>query len=278
MKENLLYFLDKSKDFLEKKGIPSARLDAELILADILGLERIKLYSKFDMPLSPAEQDIYRKKIIERSNFKPVAYITGKKYFYHDEFIVNESVLIPRPETEELIEWVLNENQGSHSVLDLCTGSGCIGITLKKERPEWQVTLSDISSAALSTAKLNQESILLNLDLSILESNLFKSFPADNKFDIIISNPPYIPLEKKNTIMKDVLFEPELALFVENEDSFFEELISGAKQRLKEDGKLYIEIRQEAASKLIELGKKNGFNQIVVKKDLSGKDRMMKFN
>ncbi|MCB1178588.1 MAG: peptide chain release factor N(5)-glutamine methyltransferase, partial [Leptospiraceae bacterium] len=110
-KDTILYILTKSQEYLKNLGVPNPRLDAEILLSDLLSLERIKLYSNFDKKLSEVIKNEYRKRIKERGNFKPVAYITGKKYFYKSEFIVNQTVLIPRPETEELVEWILEKER-----------------------------------------------------------------------------------------------------------------------------------------------------------------------
>ena len=246
-------------------------------MADILNLQRIQLYSHFDMPVSMQQQQLYRERIVARSTFMPVSYITHKKDFYNDTFYVNESVLIPRPETEELVEWVLHDNQPDMLyALDLCCGSGCIGISLKKERPAWQMAYSDISREALAITRKNHQSILGEAAGEFIHSDLFAAIAAEQIFDTIISNPPYIPVVEKAGIMKDVLFEPEIALFVNDEKTFFEKLFSGAYAHLHENGRLYMEINPGSLSALQEWGNAAGFREFVVKQDLSGKDRMIR--
>lgn len=278
-KDTILYVLTKSQEFLGKKQIPNPRLDAELILSQVLNMERIKLYSNFDRKLSEPEKDIYREKIKARGEFKPVAYILGNKNFYKSNFSVNEAVLIPRPETEELVEWVSKEISSDRnlSVLDLCTGSGCIGISLKKDFPSLDLTLSDISKHALEIAMKNSEKILPDSKFTFLESDLFDSFQDDLQFDLIVSNPPYIPIEEKNTIMADVVnFEPHLALFLEEPESFYLRLLSGVSKHIKGAGSFYIETHSDWANKVAEMSTQFGFKTGLVKKDLSNKDRFVK--
>ncbi len=278
-KDTILYVLTKSQEYLGKRQIPNPRLDAELILSDVLNMERIKLYSNFDKKLTEPEKDKYREKIKARGEFKPVAYIIGKKNFYKSTFVVNEKVLIPRPETEELIEWVSKEIKGDEFllVLDLCAGSGCIGISLKKDFPKIALTMTDISLDALGIAKENAISILPGEDISFLKSDLFDSFDENLKFNFILSNPPYIPIQEKESIMLDVLnFEPHLALFLEEPGVFYQKLLQGAYKHLSESGVLYLETHPDWANKISEMSKEFGFTSSQVKKDLSNKDRFVK--
>ncbi|MCG6166610.1 peptide chain release factor N(5)-glutamine methyltransferase [Leptospira sanjuanensis] len=279
--DSILSLLKKSEDFLKKKEIQSARLDAEILLADLLNLQRVKLYVNFERLLTETEKNAYRERIVDRSKNKPTAYITGQKAFYNSVFFVNESVLIPRPETEELVEKVLfdfKENTKEQTVLDLCTGSGCIGISLKLARKDWNVILSDVSKEALATAHKNAEKILSEESESIqfLESDLFASIPSELRFDLIATNPPYIPLTDKETMMKDVIdYEPHLALFLENPKEFLTRLINEASSRLNEGGKLYMETLPSLAPILVAEAIANGWKEGKVEKDLSGKDRFV---
>lgn len=278
-KDTILYVLTKSQEYLGKRQIPNPRLDAELILSDVLNLERIKLYSNFDKKLTEPEKDIYREKIKARGEFKPVAYIIGKKGFYKSIFIVNEKVLIPRPETEELIEWVSKEinKDTALTALDLCTGSGCIGISIKKDFPNLQLTLSDISNEALGVAQENAKEILKDEVIAFIESDLFESISEDTKFDLILSNPPYIPIQEKSTIMADVLnYEPHLALFLDEPETFYNKFLVGVKEHLTDNGCLYMETHQDWAGKVSRLGLDLGFKSSIIKKDLSNKERFIK--
>ncbi|RHX82007.1 peptide chain release factor N(5)-glutamine methyltransferase [Leptospira yasudae] len=279
--DSILSLLKKSEDFLKKKEIPSARLDAEILLADLLNLQRVKLYVNFERLLTETEKNAYRERIVDRSKNKPTAYITGQKAFYNSVFFVNESVLIPRPETEELVEKIIldfKENEKEQTVLDLCTGSGCIGISLKLARKDWNVILSDVSEEALATARKNAEKILPeeNESIQFLESDLFASIPSELRFDLIATNPPYIPLTDKETMMKDVIdYEPHLALFLENPKEFLTRLIDKARSRLNEGGRFYMETLPSLAPVLVAEAIANGWKEGKVEKDLSGKDRFV---
>ena len=164
----LLTILQKAGEFLHEKGSPSPRLDAEVLLADVLGMQRIELYANYDRPLVKKELDAYRQVIARRGKLEPVAYITGKKEFYSREFSVNSQVLIPRPDTELLVEKVLGYLESftipNPDILDLCTGSGAIGITLALEVEGASVTATDISPGALSVARENAEGLAAKVD------------------------------------------------------------------------------------------------------------------
>ncbi len=279
--DNVLNLLKKSEEFLKKRNIPSARLDAELLLADLLQIPRVKLYVDFERPLSLSEKDAYRERIVQRSKFRPTAYIIGKKAFFDSEFQVNESVLIPRPETEELVAWVLEEFPGKDSsldILDLCSGSGCIGISLAKPRPAWSVAFSDLSPDAL---KVNQKNIteLLNGErqFELYQGDLFSTIPKEKKFDLIVSNPPYIPETDKTSIMPDVLdYEPHLALFVSDFQNFHTRILTEAKEYLKSEGRMYLETHPKYANWLKEEALSLGYLEATIKKDLSNRESFLR--
>ncbi|PJZ53675.1 peptide chain release factor N(5)-glutamine methyltransferase [Leptospira adleri] len=279
--DSILSLLKKSEEFLKKKEISTARLDAEILLADLLNLQRVKLYVNFERLLNESEKDAYRERIVERSKNKPTSYITGQKAFYNSVFFVNENVLIPRPETEELVEKILldfKDDAKEINVLDLCTGSGCIGISLKVARNDWNIFLSDISKDALSVAEKNSNQLLGEDKESIqfFESDLFSSIPRDLKFDLIATNPPYIPSSDKETMMKDVLdYEPHLALFLENPKDFLTDLIEKAHSYLNPNGKFYMETLPSLASALVSEAIGKGWAKGRVEKDLSGKERFV---
>ncbi len=277
-KDTILYVITKSQEFLKSKGVASPRLDAELLLADQLGLERIKLYSNFDRKLSEEEKDQYRIRIKRRGLLEPVAYILGKKYFYKSIFTVNSSVLIPRPETEELVEWILSENSlSSRSVLDLGTGSGCIAISLKKERPDWNIHALDNSREAIDIARQNAQDILENNFLEFFESNWYQELP-EFKYNILVSNPPYIPFTEKDRIMDDVLkYEPHSALFLEKPSEFYSMFIENSKKFLESNGKIYLEIHPDWVDVIQEIAAEHGF-KIQIKQDYSKKNRMVRIN
>ncbi|MGV3667868.1 MAG: peptide chain release factor N(5)-glutamine methyltransferase [Leptospira bouyouniensis] len=278
----LLYYLKRSTEFLEKKEIPNPRVDAEWILSDLLNLPRIKLYSQFEMPLSQKEIDLYRERIVERSKRKPVAYITGKKGFHQFEYLVSENVLIPRPETEELVDYLYkqretlaNEFPNGLEIWDLCSGSGCIGLSLSLLLKPNLVVLSDISEKAIETSKSNAEKYNLT-NVKFYVSSLDKTLPSEMQFDVIVSNPPYIPESEKKDIMPDVLdYEPHLALFVSDIVSFHRDLFNSVKQRLKPGGWFLMETHPNYIQELETLAVSLGFvstNRIL---DSSKKERFL---
>lgn len=208
---------------------------------------------------------------------KPVQYIVGETEFYGMKFFVNEAVLIPRPETEELIEWLLNDHPTMGHLIDIGTGSGCIPIALKKNRPEATVYSVDFSEKALRIAQNNAqyhqtEIHFLKADFLTMD---FSDFP---EWDLIVSNPPYIAEREKADMDALVLEnEPESALFVPDEDPliFYKRIIDLAHAKLKPDGMVYVEINQQLGETTKELFE-NHFEEVVLKKDISGHDRMIR--
>ena len=213
-------------------------------------------------------------KDLELSKSYPIQYIVGNVDFYGYNFVVNENVLIPRFETEELVEntikLIKNRFNDKVSVLDLCTGSGCIGITLKRELPNLKVTLSDISKEALEIAKINKQ----DLDIDIIESDILTNI--NNKFDVIISNPPYISKDEKiMDIVKNN--EPIIALYADNNGLYFyEEILKNCKNNLNDKFLIAFEIGEKQATDIKNIANKYlGNIDIIVKKDLQGRDRML---
>lgn len=280
-KDTILYVLKKSTEYLQKKNIPNSRLDAEVLLSDVLNLPRIKLYSNFERKLNESEKDNYRQKIKERGLSKPIAYILNHKYFYKSKFYVDSNVLIPRPETEELVDWMLKEMniEMDTNILDLCSGSGCIGISIKLESKNTNVFFSDISPEAMQVTKKNYSSLLSNSTMNgqFFVGDLFNSIPKEIQFHKIICNPPYIPIQQKESIMLDVLnYEPHIALFLENPDEFYHRLLSSAHFYLVQDGAIYLETDPEWTEKISQIGQNIGYKDAIIKKDLSQKNRFIK--
>lgn len=212
-------------------------------------------------------------------NFVPVQYILGETEFFGMTFLVNESVLIPRPETEELVEWIAGDNAGRHlySLLDIGTGSGCIAISLKKLFAAAQVDAFDISDEALKTAQLNAQ--MNQLEVHFFRTDILNQPDTDRKWDIIVSNPPYIPEDEKNDMHPNVLnHEPHVALFVPDDDPllFYREIAAFAKNHLQPEGKLFFEINYNAGSPVTSLLVEMGYKNVELKKDLSGNNRMVK--
>ncbi|WP_461790876.1 peptide chain release factor N(5)-glutamine methyltransferase [Pedobacter sp.] len=217
---------------------------------------------------------------------KPIQYIIGYAEFYGLKFNVNPSVLIPRPETEELVEWILsnykvsNEDrlQSSLNILDIGTGSGCIAIALKKHLPKAQVSAIDISTAALTTAK--QNALLNEVPVVFIEDDILDSKIEAKmlNLDVIVSNPPYIKEAEKSSMHENVLAnEPHTALFVANDRPliFYEAIADFGNKHLKSGGKLFFEINAELGKETVKMLHYKGFEDIVLKLDMQGKDRMV---
>lgn len=214
---------------------------------------------------------------------RPVQYALGEAWFYGMKFYVDESVLIPRPETEELVEWVVNDfqckQQQDLSILDIGSGSGCIPIAIKKNLAWAEVQSCDVSEAALHVAK--QNAAALNVGVKFLQLDFLNAakWQQLGNFDVIISNPPYIPNEEIVKMEKHVVdFEPHLALFVENENPlvFYKAIAGFAAQHLKTKGAVYMETHMALANEVAALFSNELFKTVEVRKDLQGKDRMVK--
>ncbi|MDQ0639155.1 release factor glutamine methyltransferase [Pedobacter sp. W3I1] len=215
---------------------------------------------------------------------KPIQHILEEAHFYGSVFKVNEHVLIPRPETEELVDWMISDNSSQFSVnsnhkisiLDIGTGSGCIPITLKKHLPEAEVSALDVSADAIVVAKQNAKQ--LGVKIKFIEADIL-SFKTEEKFDVIVSNPPYIrDLEKADMHNNVLVYEPHLALFVSNENPliFYKAIADFARTNLKPNGHLYFEINEYLGNETLEMLAAKGFIDIELRQDMQGKDRMVK--
>ena len=207
---------------------------------------------------------------------EPLQYVMGKTYFRDHLFLVNTETLIPRPETEELVDLVLAHASENARVLDVGTGSGCIPVSLKLERPSLQVEAWDISAGALEMARQNAET--LQAAVSFQQQDIFAWPSSNGNWDIIVSNPPYVTEEEKKEMANHVLdFEPHLALFVPNDDAlhYYEALADFALERLLNGGYLCLEINQYFGTQTVELLFSKGFHEVQLKKDFKGNDRMI---
>lgn len=209
---------------------------------------------------------------------KPLAYILGEWEFFGLPFIVNEYTLIPRPETEELVQLIIEENELSNvSILDIGTGSGCIAISLKATIPNSQVFAYDVSKEALGVARQNANKN--NVEVTFKEVDILNDDDVTLKLDVIVSNPPYIPVKDKDSMDKNVLeYEPHLALFVENEQPllFYTAIAEFAKNHLTNNGKLYFEIHESLGNEVKNMLETKGFSNIEIVNDMNGKNRMVK--
>jgi len=207
--------LDAARTYLAKRGVDNPRLDAELLLAHGLGLRRLDLYLRFDQPLASDERATFKQLLLRRGKREPVAYLTGRKEFYSLEFEVTPDVLIPRPETELLVEQVLARAQRGPvtTLVELCTGSGCVAIALLKELPTLCATATDLSPAALVVARRNAEHHGVLDRLELLCGDLGAPL-GDRRFDVVVANPPYIDQAERAALAPEIReHEPALALF-----------------------------------------------------------------
>ncbi len=268
-----------------------------LILDELLGFQRIDLITKADFEIDSETLEKLQKVIQRLQNQEPIQHILGRTEFYGLPFLVNEHVLIPRPETEELVEWVLSEvakaqsskdielqsdalnkvGERKVSILDIGTGSGCIPIALKKNSPNVIISALDISKEALNVAAKNAE--LNEVEIEFIEKDILKTELLDQQYNIIVSNPPYVRELEKVEMKPNVLEnEPHLALFVEDHDPliFYRKIAQLAKNHLTEDGILFFEINQYLGKEMLEMMHLLGFQNVMLKKDLFGNDRMIK--
>lgn len=218
----------------------------------------------------------------ELNTHRPVQYVLGEAWFAAMKFYVNEHVLIPRPETEELVEWIVEESQNSkfkiQNILDIGTGSGCIPVALKKKLPRLSITSVDVSKEALEVA--GQNAVILGVDISLLNIDFLNENNWDQLpvFDIIVSNPPYIKQSESGSMAKNVLdFEPGIALFVPDEDAllFYRKIADFAKTHLSEQGSIFLEINEKLSKEVITLFENKRYHA-ELRKDLQGRDRMVR--
>jgi release factor glutamine methyltransferase len=253
-----------------------------LILEDKHQLKRIDLALDPELVFLEDEMEFWNS-ILEQLKLEiPIQYLLGRTSFYGLDFEVNENVLIPRPETEELVEWIIQSSRsevGSKKlkVLDIGTGSGCIAISLAKNIPNAEVYAIDVSEKALATAKRN--ATLNQVNVTFIIQNILETEDLNQQFDIIISNPPYVRNLEKQEIKKNVLEnEPHLALFVEDDDAliFYKKIAALAQKNLLDNGQLFFEINQYLGKDMFELLEKLKFKGIELRKDIYGNDRMMR--
>jgi release factor glutamine methyltransferase len=244
-----------------------------------LSLSKIDVILKSDFELNSEDELFFKNAIKELQQEKPIQYIIGNTHFYGLNFKVTEATLIPRPETEELVDWILKDhsNDDNISILDIGTGSGCIPISLAKNLPNANVTTLDVSEEAISIAKENAN--IHSVSVNFIHNNMLTYSNASQKYDVIVSNPPYVRNLEKQEIKKNVLeYEPHLALFVEDDNAliFYKKITEFAVNNLTENGVLYFEINQYLGQETADLVKGYGFSSVELRQDLSGNDRMLK--
>ncbi|MDT0675914.1 peptide chain release factor N(5)-glutamine methyltransferase [Autumnicola musiva] len=249
-----------------------------LLAEKYFGMNRLQMALEPERKISAAEIENFETALQKLKNHHPVQYIIGETEFFGLSFKVNEAVLIPRPETEELVQWILNNisSEENLKILDIGTGSGCIGISLAKNLPQAEVLAMDVSEKALETAKFN--AAFNEVKVNFMEQNILELDKLDEQFDVIVSNPPYVRELEKNGMQRNVLdYEPELALYVEDKNPliFYKKITKLAKESLRQNGKLYFEINQYLAKETEILLKDCGY-KACLKKDIFGNYRMLR--
>ena len=279
LKRYKTHFFDSLKNIQDEQEIESFFF----ILTEYLhNLKRVDLALNPNFELSDAEVEKWNIILADLQQEKPIQYITGEAWFYGLRFEVNENTLIPRPETEELVEWIIESQKSKvksqkFDILDIGTGSGCIPISLKANLPQANVSAIDVSEKALEVAKRN--AVSNKVEINFIQTNILEVEDLNQHFDVIVSNPPYVRNLEKEEIKKNVLdYEPHLALFVEDTDAllFYRKIAQLALKNLAPNGLLFFEINQYLGKETVELLENLGFKNIELKKDMYGNDRMIR--
>ena len=265
----VLETIDGGTRYLEKRGIEDARRNMQMLVGRQLGCTRMDLYLRFDHIIVESDLVRLRETLKKRGEGIPLQHLLGTVFFHKYEFKSDARALIPRPETEELAEWILKwELPGDLQILDMGCGSGVLGLTLAAERPGWHVTLADISPEALSLAQENAADLEVK-NAVFLSSDLFSA--VSGSFDGIVANLPYVPESERTTISREVNHDPALALFSGHDGlDLIRRFIPEAFQHLKPGGWLVLEIGHDQASQVAEILKASAFTDIEIKTDLSG--------
>ncbi|MHB1686021.1 MAG: peptide chain release factor N(5)-glutamine methyltransferase [Ignavibacteriaceae bacterium] len=276
----ILDSINLSTEYLKNKGIDSPRINAELLLAHILKCKRLELYLSYDRPLKEDEVVLYRELLKRRSKFEPLQYITGLVEFYGLEFKVGPAVLIPRPETELLVEEILKTYPGNNNlkILDIGTGSGNIAVSLAKHLQNSSIIAIDISDEALKVARENAELNNISGKIQFVKHDILSGVKIlENDFDAVVSNPPYVTQKDFGNLdheLKD--FEPAVALTDQADGlSFYKAISSYANLLLKKGGKIFFEIGHCHSEQVNELLLQNNFSNILVRKDYQNIDRVI---
>ncbi len=284
MARTVTELLTITADFFQKKGIESPRLDAELLLGEVLGLSRIQLYTHFDQPLQETELDEFRELVRRRGKREPVAYILGRREFFGRDFIVTHDTLVPQPDTEILVETAVTElkkySGDDLKVADICTGTGAIAITVALEmKGRVKMTATDISTEALAVAEKNAEVLAAAEWVTVRQGDLFGALEPGTKCTAILSNPPYIRKDEMASLPPEVQAEPELALCGGADGlDFYRRLIDEAPDYLEPGGFLAVEIGAEQGEQVAGLGRQAGAyapESINVIRDLAGHPRVV---
>mgnify|MGYP001125166353 FL=1 len=276
------YFINSLEDLYSIEELQSIFY---LLAEKLLHLSRIDITLQLDNTLTSDEEINFNQAIDRLKIYEPVQYILGETEFFGYPFLVNKQVLIPRPETEELVSWIIEDvDKKETTILDIGTGSGCIAISLAKKLNNAVVSAIDISNKAIEVAKKNALINNVNVEYSSVDVLNFKDKLVlqdkwKSKFDIIVSNPPYVRMQEKKLMQLNVIdHEPDIALFVEDDDPllFYRKISQLSKQYLRHNGTLYLEINEYLGLEMEKMLNKAGFKHVLLKKDMFGKNRMIK--
>lgn len=273
----VLSMLEWATDYFKDRNIPDPRLSIEWLLAETLQIKRLDLYLKFDRPLSSDELETLRPLVKRRAAHEPLQYIIGHTDFMNAHISVTPDVLIPRIETEQLVEIILDRHPAGTkpTILDIGTGSGCIPIALKMERPEWVIEALDISASALSIARKNAQQN--NSDIKFRRGDIteWENLSFDHPFDLIVSNPPYItPGEKEQLEPQVKNHEPAQALFCDNIETMYSKIIAFSYVKLSQNGRLYLEIHEHYSAMILSLFEPEKWDA-TLQKNYEGKPRFI---
>lgn len=277
----VLEVITRSTDFLTKKGVDSPRLQTELLLAHVLQLPRMQLYLQFERQLTETELNLLRALVQRRGQREPLQHLTGSTSFCGFEITVNRNVLVPRPETELLAEagwrFLRNLNSTPACVLDLGTGSGCLAIALAAKCPTAKIVATDVSDDALKTARQNAATNQADKAIEFRQGDKFNALRTDEAFDLIISNPPYIPTAEIETLQVEVReYDPRQALDGGADGlDFYRYLAANAAPHLNSGGKIMLEFGAGQAAALREIFSDQNWTHLTIHKDYSGLERIL---
>lgn len=267
--KTILDTIDAGTLFLEKRGINEARRCMQLLVGQQLDLTKVQLYLEFDRPIAESDLEPLREKVKQRAEGIPLQHLLGFVEFHKKEFKCDSRALVPRPETEELVEHVLKlALPDQPKILDIGAGTGVIGLSLASQLPNSQVTLCDLSSDALSLAEENAKLLQLE-NVALIESDLFSKI--DDSFDLVVSNPPYIEEKEREHLAKEVQRDPEMALFGGSDGlDIIRRICVESPSHLHQNGWLAMEIGYNQSNAVLELLRQNGFSKPFCHNDLSG--------